>query len=322
MVEPTIDILDKYLKGQASDDEIRQVEEWIRYTGINEESLRKIISLPDGVKLMLSINTQNDWLKVKHQLTMQKNTFWHLPILRMASAILLLLAVGYVIYFVSSSNLKKKATYETIANDGLDFKKVILLDGSVAFLNGRSKITYSENFSDKRHLTMEGEVFFEVKHNDDNPFVITAKQTSVTVLGTTFNVYADSGKVEVSVTSGKVSFQGGNAGSLLLNKGESGIYSSAEQSIIKEKIRDLNYLSWKTGILEFEKMPLDMVGRALEKHFSIEVIINDTTDSLPTYTSSFDHPTLEEILNEMEAILQIKWRLSENQKQVFIQLNN
>ena len=59
---------------------------------------------------------------------------------------------------------------------------------------------------DNRQLSLEGEGYFEVVHNQDLPFEIHTHEVDLRVLGTKFNFknYSDDEEVTVSLLEGKV----------------------------------------------------------------------------------------------------------------------
>ena len=72
--------------------------------------------------------------------------------------------------------------------------ELVLPDSTRVWLNANSKLVYSTSFKEGiRQVELDGEAYFDVKHNGDNPFVVRTKSMNVTVLGTEFNVSAYSG---------------------------------------------------------------------------------------------------------------------------------
>lgn len=65
-----------------------------------------------------------------------------------------------------------------------------------------------------------------------------------------------------------------------------------------------NYMSWKTGVLVFEKTPLDEVCAVLSNHFNVQVFSMVTEDFL--LTGIFRNETLEEILRTLALIFDIE----------------
>ena len=57
-----------------------------------------------------------------------------------------------------------------------------------------------------RQVELDGEAYFDVKHNEDNPFVVGTKSMNVTVLGTEFNVsaYSDIEEFNIALLRGSI----------------------------------------------------------------------------------------------------------------------
>jgi len=82
-----------------------------------------------------------------------------------------------------------------------------LPDGSKLWLNAGSKIVLADDFSDnKREVTLSGEAFFDVQHDVGHPFLIHAGKLDVTVLGTSLNVkaYPGDSTIETTLIKGRV----------------------------------------------------------------------------------------------------------------------
>ena len=75
-------------------------------------------------------------------------------------------------------------------------------------LNSGSKLSYSLPFNNNRQIKLEGEAWFEVNHDEDHPFEISTGNSTVKVLGTSFNMsaYPAENYVEVVLQKGKVEF--------------------------------------------------------------------------------------------------------------------
>ncbi len=85
--------------------------------------------------------------------------------------------------------------------------KITLPDGTQVWLNAGSKLRYASDFNIAgRKVTLEGEAFFEVTKNRENPFYVMADEAMVKVLGTRFNLkaYPEDNTIETTVSSGIV----------------------------------------------------------------------------------------------------------------------
>lgn len=111
---------------------------------------------------------------------------WPLLLKITAAAAVLLTAVFFTFnYYNSTKNIK---TF--LAAYG-ERKNIQLPDGSVVTLNAGSKIEIDESFDvNNRNVYLEGEAFFDVKHNVKLPFIVHTPAMDVRAVGTAFNVKA------------------------------------------------------------------------------------------------------------------------------------
>lgn len=198
------------------------------------------------------------------------------------------------------------AEYRTGENEVME---VVLPDSSHIWLNENSSLTVAGNFLKRQRKTeLNGEAFFEVKHNPERPFIVRSGQTITQVLGTAFHLRKAANEgVILNVTQGRVAFYVKNR----LKKdsefiaGEKGIYHAEEQFIIRGRIDDPNHLSWKTGVLTFRDSPLDEVCRILSRHFNRPVLMQDQDTSL-SLTGTFRNESLEQIISTITLTLDIR----------------
>ena len=72
--------------------------------------------------------------------------------------------------------------------------QMTLADGSHVQLNAGTTLEYPVVFDRKaRRVKLSGEALFEVTHDSSHPFIVETFATDIQVLGTKFNVLADSG---------------------------------------------------------------------------------------------------------------------------------
>ena len=85
-----------------------------------------------------------------------------------------------------------------------------LADGSVVKLNTDSRIRIAFNYKQRHIFLHRGEVFFQVAHNPERPFVVHANGKIIRAVGTAFAVRLDTvwqesaADLEVTVTEGRV----------------------------------------------------------------------------------------------------------------------
>jgi transmembrane sensor len=82
-------------------------------------------------------------------------------------------------------------------------------EGSVAYLNTRTRLRWLGSDNDRRVELISGEALFDVVHDETRPFSVMMEGSEIRVLGTRFNVYRkDNGDVVVTVLEGVVEVRG------------------------------------------------------------------------------------------------------------------
>jgi len=160
--------------------------------------------------------------------------------------------------------------------------EILLPDGTHVFLNAGSRLIYPDFFADRnREVFLVGEAYFEVMHNEKQPFVVQTTDIRVRVLGTQFNVsaYPSDNIIETVLTSGKVTLEQNNTGMFSetteLAPGQLAAFSKTEQTIRLKEVDIENYTLWKEGLLKFESTDLSRVVKKLERYYNIRFKYND-----------------------------------------------
>ena len=226
--------------------------------------------------------------------------------LMQAAAVLLIgIGMGYVILQNQTDPTPEMVVYQSGANEKEEFT---LPDGTKIWMNERSKIEYIADFK-PRLLSFEGEAFFEVAHQDGNPFEIRSGDTKTIVLGTSFNVraYPDESFVEVAVETGKVAFQQKEkiAKSLILEPGDAGVFRAKEKTLLKSTEPNVNKTSWRKKELIFDDTPLSEVIPALERYFGKRIKMSSVEILNCHITGTYKEPTLSELLDVLAYSLDI-----------------
>lgn len=86
--------------------------------------------------------------------------------------------------------------------------RLVLPDSTLVWLNAGSKLTYPNDFKHApvRAVDLCGEAFFEVKHDEDHPFIIHTKYLDIRDIGTAFDVkaYPQDGVTEATLIRGVI----------------------------------------------------------------------------------------------------------------------
>ena len=181
-------------------------------------------------------------------------------------------------YFYKSEIRKIGEAMNTIKVPAGQRANLTLPDGTNVWLNARSEMCYPAAFTgNKREITLDGEAYFEVTHNDDKPFVVQTNKCNVEVLGTKFNVeaYSDSEDFCTSLMDGsvRVSDKGNPSESLVLAPNQQ--VSWINGHLQSKPIADFDPFRWKEGLICFKSMHFKELMSRFEKCYGIHIIIEN-----------------------------------------------
>lgn len=158
---------------------------------------------------------------------------------------------------------------------GAEFS-VLLSDGTTVILNSESRISFPITFgTTERTIHFSGEAWFEVARDTTRPFVIQTATTSITVLGTSFNVraYEEEAVMETTLEKGSVLLSAGGR-EMILAPGEQGV-TDKSLNISKQKVDVSLYTAWKNDSFVFVGQRLEEVMARISRWYDIEVVFKD-----------------------------------------------
>ena len=181
-----------------------------------------------------------------------------------------------------------------------------LPDGSQVELNKEATLKYARHFEKNRSVTLKGEAFFDVKRNEQSPFVIKAGHSQVKVLGTSFNVYHNpaNDRVEVLVKTGTVLLSYEDSYALELNAEEFGIAQDATLKMLPQQ--DPNYMAWKEHELHYDNSPLSYVAQTLEEAYHCKIHFSHDSLRQQGISTTFYHLSIDEIMTSISLTLDLK----------------
>lgn len=183
----------------------------------------------------------------------------------------------------------------------------LLADGSNVQLNAGSELSFLEG--ETRAARLSGEAFFEVAKKDI-PFVVTTDLGTVTVLGTSFNVYERGQEMRVACQTGKVSVQfAGQPTSHPLTRGES-VSLLPDGSVANNRSTREESLDWLNGHSYFQNRPLSEIFAELERQYDVEVILPVGLDTAELASGvRFPNDNLDQALKQVFEILPFRYTL-------------
>jgi transmembrane sensor len=156
--------------------------------------------------------------------------------------------------------------------------RVILPDQTIVWLNQESSIRYPVPFSGKsRTVEITGEVYFEVAHKTDQPFMVASAEQVTVDIGTSFNIDAvDQHTIKTTLIEGSVLVKSVGKEATLV-RGEQAVVSSESKDILLVKNANTDMvLAWKNGFFYFQKTRLRNVMNQISQWYNFDVVYEGT----------------------------------------------
>lgn len=216
-------------------------------------------------------------------------------ILKVAAIAIFVLSTSISFYYLLSDNFfrEKLASSETVVPLGSQ-AKIILPDGTIAWLNSGSTLKYSNFYGKKnREVLLSGEGYFEVTKDKSKPFFVHTNNIQVKVLGTVFNVrsYMNDRTVEVNLLEGKVDvsmLDNNSSKKLILIPNEKMIYNKNTKTMYSCKADAAKSAQWTIGKLCFVNSSLKDISKDLERKYNVKIILESDRVKNEIFSGSLD----------------------------------
>jgi ferric-dicitrate binding protein FerR (iron transport regulator) len=210
--------------------------------------------------------------------------------------------------------------------------RVVLPDGTSVWLNNGSTLSYYDSFEGEkfREVKIEGEAYFDVVTNPQQPFIVkTNHNLAVEVVGTSFNVesYDDNEEITVALIEGKVNLFEEKDGrkNILgdLNPNEVAVFSKENRKLNKQESTSVDkFTRWRAGEIVFVNEPLANVFNAMKRKYGVEIKVLDQKVLQRRITASFNEQSLDEFLKLLAIATNLEYEIiqgkSDEQKKVVI----
>jgi transmembrane sensor len=159
-------------------------------------------------------------------------------------------------------------------------KVVALKDGSVVTLNTASEIQVNYNEAMRSVELIQGEALFDVAKNKTRPFVVSAGDTNVRAVGTSFTVRRlEAAPVQVLVREGVVEVFKPATDAAPVRVAANSMAEAAADTVIAAKPIPLaqlrRQLAWQKGQIAFEGETLAQAAAEFARYSDTKIVIDD-----------------------------------------------
>jgi ferric-dicitrate binding protein FerR (iron transport regulator) len=252
-------------------------------------------------KITANVHNENEILAIHGE--KKKGMEW---VMRIAAGLVIVFLVSYGVWYIANKNPEYR---QAVSKNGTE--KIILNDGSLAWLRGASRLAYYEKpLEGIRYAELHGEALFEVAKDASHPFIIRCGEATLRVVGTSFSVRMDSNRLEVKVLTGKVhlSSETDTAG-IDVEPKEKVIYTGngriEKQQLIEREVASIT--SDTEYDMQFANTRMDQVVERIGKKFNVEISITMRQAGQCRITADFTDHSLESTLHMITEVLDVQY---------------
>ncbi len=291
----TRNLFERYRRGETSPEENEMVES-LETAFIPE----KEFAVTDELIAELNAET-NDF--VYKTIGIEKTKKRRLsPVLVGAAASVALLIIGMLLFNKPADNQVEKVVTETA------IKRIALPDGSEITLNVGTSIRYNA----AREVWLdEGEAFFDVTPDIENPFTVHLRNgLSVRVLGTSFTVqsYAELPFQQIDVLSGKVTVSAPDNETVELVSDQKATYRATKLS--RQTTNAAQKAAWRTGTIVLVNASFAELRLRMRQLYGKNIVFEDVSQNISIHITLHRTAQPLEIADEIAALYGLSYRIT------------
>lgn len=298
-------LIDRYLSGQATDQETQTLMRWYR-DQLQEDAVWES-DHPGEANQVKARMEKKIRLKIQGQPsrseTVVRKLHWG-----WASAVVAAGLIGALLLFNARQTKEQPLslaespvlTAVDIQQDADENRFVLLPDSSKVILRSGSKLEYITDFQGKtREVALIGEGYFDIKRDEERPFIVHSGGIRTVVLGTAFTIKAEEGQEEVQVTVQhgrvRVEKQDKVLAELVANQQlevDTRMAVTEQKNVVAEET-----LAWTAEGMRFDDEAFGKLINRLQRRYGIEITFkNPDLASCPVSGRFTGAETLDEVL--------------------------
>ena len=350
------DLIYGYLKNELTAEETSRLIKWLEQDKSNKCLFDEMSDLWITVRAASAnpgFDAREGFSKFRNKIKASDNkkynkikTLWLNTVVRYAAVILLAFSAGGALFYFIGRNSADPAVQS--------INKLVvplgskawfsLSDGTVVTLNAGSTLNVSQDYGvNNRIVRLDGEGYFNIAKDKNNPFVVQTPFLNIRALGTEFNIkaYSADRTIETTLVSGSLQIEPVkeiNRGQItVLKPNQKLTFYKADSSFIngpekkeKEVIRpesvkkirtvpaahlvkeDVNVgpvTSWKENRWIFEQQSLSQIAVDLERKFDVQIIFDSERLKSYRFTGTILAEPIEQVLVALSMAAPITYRV-------------
>ncbi len=298
-------LLTKYINGKCTDKEKIEIINWIDSDPENMREYLRQRKLNDISNWRIKVPEALDPLKAK------KNTiksWFGNNLYKEAIKIAAVFIFAFFIFQNLATEISSRingVNMQTLHVPAGQRAEITLEDGTKVWLNANTTLEFPSHFSGKKRLvSLNGEGFFEVKHDKSKPLIIEGGKYNVKVLGTKFNLvnYPEKEIFKTSLLDGSVEIMNKNGSSGFELKPNEEAHLENNTMIISP-IQNVEHFLWREGIISINDLTFGELCEELELYFDVKIEMKNLRLQKSTFTGKF---RMKDGIDHVLKVLQLK----------------
>ncbi|GAB2982434.1 hypothetical protein GCM10027049_18810 [Mucilaginibacter puniceus] len=290
-----IKLVRKHIKGNATPEEEQLLFSYYNLFEFEPD----VIELFDGEKQQIKDQISTG-IKQGIELRTRTKTARILKIKYISAAAAAVIA-GFLLTYTIFLAQPQQQIAKVVIMKKSDNRLIHLPDGSIAIVMKGSKLTYPSSFDGlkKREVYLEGEAYFDIKHNDKKAFIVHTGKLQTTVLGTAFNVKAlNTDKfIVVTVTRGKVSVGDKDKVFGTITPNQQIVFNKVRANSQVKKVAAAEFTCWQGQDLVLDDVTMEEASIVLKERYKVEIQCIDPKLQINRFTTEFQYnESLEHVL--------------------------
>lgn len=319
MKEDISELIIGYLQGRLDKQAVSKFYTWVNEDAENKRLFFETKAVYDAcVASVKEEDMKESWMRL---LRRKEGALMHKRFFRNQTgsyAAVALVAVALTsVYFIHFAGKENGQVTRYIGGNGLEADVVELPDGTHVSLGSKTTFHYDASYGKKdRIIYLEGEAFFEVAKEKDNPFIVRTKEQDIEALGTKFNVtaYPHDSLLTTTLLQGSVLLTTAEIGSqAILSPDEQLIYNRNTHSSVVQKVDAEQYISWTTGYYYFPEQSMESILYRLGHVYGVQFVVASKKLNSKTFTGTFYRgQSIKDIMEIISLSVPIKYKINDH----------
>ncbi len=305
---PILDLINRYLSGAASDEEVVRLREWMEESGENSGFYVEMAAIKSASETLDSGRLDRQRERMLQRLNARLSSEgakpgkggrrWLWGSVAAAAAVAAAVVMFALVHVDANESVQEEIPYISYVGNSEDISAVILEDGTRVWLNRGATLKYrTEELN--RVAVLTGKAFFDVRKNSECPFVVKTQDLNVMVLGTSFIVETEETQTSVYLERGSVRLQTPEGVNLVrLHPDQKAVYNAATCDIEVESADVTPYLIRKYNSVSIKSASIPDIIRHIENIYGVRVSIESSYDPSQCFDLNYQRTdSIEQVLD-------------------------